>query len=323
MNYCSNCGNKVNPNDNFCTKCGTSLKAFENTIEEKKKPIKAGKFYYFEEEYNEYINGCRFNIEEAKDFFNSNVCGSCGCVLDKELKANLNCPNCKKKIYVRTDIISKEKLELTDDTMSEFQKYDKKVRELLFFEKLMKRNEYVHNNYKELFSSLKEKMPLRPRDVMWRFGNEVFADLDIMGSKLFMQALKLPPQDRVLQGFDAIKCFSSSVQEMVLMYEVAEYKKQIDVAFDLLTNIVYRDVHLTVLDKEIDEFHKFTIDDYTSHVHSALVTKFLKKYDLSLEDFKKRFLESRHPFVLERLSNQECWKYVEIALKNQISYENS
>ena len=279
------------------------------------------KLKYFNEEYNDYMRSCSFNISEAIECLNNNACINCGCVLDTQIKGNRKCPNCSNKIYVRTDMYSKKKLELSDKTIKDFEQYDKKIRELLFFERIMKKKEFVYNEYMTDFKSIKNKS-VNVRDTMWQFANKVGADLDNSGYKIFMIASRKNKNDRVLENFNAIRCLQLAIQEYVTMYEIANYENKTEIALDLLTQIAYRDVQVVELDKEGDSFRKFTIDDYISQIHSSLIVEFLDKNNYTIEDFKNIFLETKHPFILSRLSNNETWNYIEQALERQIKWNN-
>ncbi len=279
------------------------------------------KLKYFDEEYYDYIRNCAFNLKEAKESLSNNACISCGCILDKQIKVNRKCPNCNNKIYIRTDMYSKEKLELSDKTLKDFEDYDKKIREILFFERIMKKNEFVYSEYMTDFEKIKYKS-VSVRDIMWQFANKVASDLDNTGYKIFIIASKRNKTDRVLENFNAIRCLQLAIQQYVTMYEIANYENKSDIALDLLTQIVYRDVQVVELDKEGDSFRKFTMDDYISQIHSGLVLEFLDKNQYTIEDFKKIFLDTRHPFILARLSNEETWKYIEVALKRQLKWNN-
>lgn len=280
---------------------------------------KPRKLKYFNQEYNNLVNNSAFNLKEAIECFNNNACISCGSILDSQIKGNRKCPSCQNKIYVRSDVYSKQKLELCDDTIKDFEKYDKKVREILFCERIMKNKEYIYQNYMQEFLTIKNRN-INVRDTMWQFANKLGSDLDNEGYKIFMKASLMNKHDRVLENFNAIRCLKLAIQEYVTMYEIANYKKQKDIALDLLSQIAYRDIQVVELDKEVDSFRKFTIEDYISEVHSAIIIEFLEKNKYDIEYFKQVFIETRHPFILPRLSNDDTWKYIEIALEKQLKW---
>jgi len=46
-----------------------------------------------------------------------------------------------------------------------------------------------------------------------------------------------------------------------------------------------------------------------------MILKFLKESGYTLDDFKNNFLQNRHPFILEQISNEESWTYVEDTIR--------
>lgn len=285
----------------------------------KLKNIKKRKLEYFDEKYNEYIKYCDFNLKEAIESYNNNACINCGSVFDSQIKGNKKCPICKKKIYVRTDMFNKDKVEVCDSTLKSFEKYDKTIREILFCEKIMKNNQFVYKEYMSLFNSIKNKNT-NVKSIMWEFINKVGMELDNLGYKYFMIASRKNVRDRALENFDAIRYLGLANQQYVALFNIANYEHKTNIALDTLTHVAYRDIQIVVLDKEGDCFRKFKTEDYTSQVHSAIIVEFLEKNGYTIDVFKKHFLETRHPFILPRLSNQESWGYIELSLKQQIEW---
>lgn len=287
-----------------------------------KKVSNKKKLLYFNEEYENLKMSTPINLEEASKLFLNKVCCNCGCILEKEIKGTTKCPECKEKVYVRTDMISKKKLVIGEKDIEKFNKYDKLVREILFMERLMKNKEYIYRNYMDLFYSLKQKSS-SVRDTMWQFSNKVGYEMDNMGYKQFMKASKLKPTDRVLENDNAIRNLELANLQYVTLYEIANYEKKNEIAFNLLTDIAYRDIQIVVLDKEGDQFREFEMEDYINKVHSALIMEFLEKNNYTIDEFKNKFLKNKHPFILPRLSNEETWKYIEKALKEQQTWNKN
>lgn len=282
---------------------------------------KPRKLKYFDQEYNNLVNNSAFNLKEAVECLNNNACISCGSILDSQIKGNRKCPSCQKKIYVRSDVYSKQKVELCDGTIKDFEKYDKKVREILFCERIMKNKEYIYQNYMQDFLTIKSRN-INVRDIMWQFANKIGSDLDNDGYKIFMKASLMNKHDRVLENFNAIRCLDSATQEYVTMYEIANYENKKEIALNLLAHIAYRDIQIVALDEEGDAFRTFTEEEYLSKVHSAIIIEFLEKNKYDIEYFKQVFIEIRHPFILPRLSNEDTWEYIEKSLKVQIKWNN-
>ena len=258
------------------------------------------KLLYFNEEYEKIKMATPINLEEANQFFENKVCCNCGCALEKEIKGTKKCPECKEKIYIRTDMITKKKLEIGEKDIKNFQSYDDEIREILFMERLMKNKNFIYKNYMELFYSLKQKN-ISVRDIMWQFSNKIAAELDNIGYKQFISASKLKPTDRVLENDNAIRNFEQANLEYVTLYEISNYEGKNEIAFNLLTDIAYRDVQIVELDKEGNKFHESELEDYINNY--------------TIKEFKNKFLANTHPFILPRLSNEDTWKYIEKALK--------
>jgi len=274
------------------------------------------KLNYFNEEYMMLCNETPINFGEAGDYYQNNACCNCGCVIDNEIKSSKNCPSCKDKINVKTDIISKKKLFLTSSQLNDYEIYDKKAREILFMEKIMNQHQFIYNEYMDLFYSIKGSSPYI-RDVMWKFVNKVGCELDNEGYKLFKLSESLKPADRVLKMFDIVNVFDRATLSYVALFEIANYKKQHDPAFSLLADIAYRDIQIVGLENEYINFHQTSMEDYISKVHSALIIEYLEKNNYTIKDFKTKFIETKHPFILSQLSNEESWQYIEKALKRQ------
>ena len=135
-------------------------------------------FKYFKLQYDEYMIGCRLDFKELNLALTNNSCVNCGCVLEKEIKGTKTCPECKKKIYVRTDFINKIKIELGEETIDEFERYNKKMNEISYMEKLITNNEYMCPQYLSELSKY-NKTGFICREVVWGFSNFVNKEMEI------------------------------------------------------------------------------------------------------------------------------------------------
>ena len=243
-----------------------------------------------------------------------NICINCGCVLDIEIKTSRNCPECKNKIIVRTDMYSKRKIMLTPEMLKTFEKYDKEVREILFMERTINNKISIYDKYMNKFKVLKEDERSSARDIMYQFANYVGNELDRLAYKEYMNATKLPPQDRVLKSSDAILNFRKANQEYVTLYSICMFEEKYNVAISSLTDIIYRDIQIVALDIESNPYYKFTIDDFLYNIRTNQIKELINKSEYTIKEFKQIFLEQRHPFVIPKISNEDSWKYVEIAL---------
>ena len=297
------------------------FKKNNNKIEKNKSINKSNqkKLIYFDDVYKRCLHKYNLDIDNLSQSYLKNICINCGCVLDIEIKTSRNCPECKSKIIVRTDMYSKKKIMLTQEMLKTFEKYDKEVREILFMERTMKNKIAIYDKYMDKFKTLKQDERSSAKDIMYQFANYVGSELDRQAYKEYMNATKLPPQDRVLKSFDAIIDFRKANQEYVTLYTICMFKEKYNVAISSLTDIIYRDIQIVALDIESNPYHKATIDDYISNIRTNQIKELIDKSGYTIKDFKQTFLEQRHPFVLPKLSNEDSWKYVEIAI-NKTKY---
>lgn len=273
------------------------------------------KLIYFENVYKKCLYKYGLNLEELSQFYDSNACINCGCVLSNEIKGTRNCPECKSKIIVKTDMYSKKKILLSQDMLKSYEKYDKEVREILFMERLMNKKISIYNNYMNKFNELKQNEISNARDIMYQFSNYVGTQLDNKAYKEYMYASRLKPQDRVLSSFDAILDFRKANQEYITLYSICMFEEKYNVAISLLTDIIYRDIQITALDIESNPYHKATNEDFKNNIHINQIKELIAKTNYSFEDFKKIFIEQRHPFILPKISNNDSWKFVQIAMR--------
>ena len=287
---------------------------FFKSKKNKRNKLNNRKLIYFEDVYNRCSNRYDLNMDKLARAYLDNICLNCGCILDTEIKNSRNCPECKNKIIVRTDMYSKRKIFLTQDMLKVFEKYDKEVREILFMEKLMKNKISIYGPYLFKFKSLKQDEKSSARDIMYQFANYIGNELDRKAYKAYMYATKLPPQDRVLESFDAIMNFRKANQEYITLYSICMFKEKYNVAISSLTDIIYRDIQIVALDIESNPYHKATIDDFLNCIRVNQIKELIKKSDYTIKDFKQIFLEQKHPFIIPKISNEDSWKYVEMAI---------
>ena len=288
----------------------------KNIIEKNKfinKP-KKNELIYFEDIYRRCLYKYNLNFEKLEKAYINNVCVNCGCLLDVEIKHSRKCPECKSNIIVRTDMHSKKKIILTKEMLKVFEKYDKETREILFMERLLKNKISIYGKYINKFYSLKQDDKSSARDIMYQFANYVANELDNKAYKEYMYALKLRPQDRVLESSKAIMNFKKANLEHMDLYSICMFKEKYNVAISSLTDIIYRDIQIVVLDIESNPYHKPTLDDFLNDIRVNTIRELIKKSNYTIEDFKQIFLEQRHPFIIPKISNEESWKYIEMAL---------
>ncbi len=292
------------------------FKKNNNRVEKNKSINKSNKrkLIYFDDVYKRCLYKYNLDIDNLSQSYMKNICINCGCVLDIEIKTSRNCPECKNKIIVRTDMYSKRKIMLTPEMLKTFEKYDKEVREILFMERTINNKISIYDKYMNKFKVLKEDERSSARDIMYQFANYVGNELDRLAYKEYMNATKLPPQDRVLKSSDAILNFRKANQEYVTLYSICMFEEKYNVAISSLTDIIYRDIQIVALDIESNPYYKFTIDDFLYNIRTNQIKELIDKSEYTIKEFKQIFLEQRHPFVIPKISNEDSWKYVEIAL---------
>lgn len=292
------------------------FKKNNNRVEKNKSINKSNKrkLIYFDDVYKRCLYKYNLDIDNLSQSYMKNICINCGCILDIEIKTSRNCPECKNKIIVRTDMYSKRKIMLTQEMLKTFEKYDKEVREILFMERTINNKISIYNKYMNKFKALKEDKRSSARDIMYQFANYVGSELDRLAYKEYMNATKLPPQDRVLKSSDAILNFRKANQEYVTLYSICMFEEKYNVAISSLTDIIYRDIQIVALDIESNPYYKFTIDDFLYNIRTNQIKELIDKSEYTIKEFKQIFLEQRHPFVIPKISNEDSWKYVEIAL---------
>ncbi len=276
-------------------------------------------FNYFKEEYNYIMNNNTLDFEKAEEYLTNNACINCGCVLKSIIKGTKTCPECKKKIYIRTNPVSGKKLELGEKTIDEYESYASKVYEMISYERELKNQFMAYPKYVEIFYKCK-KEGLSSRDVMWTFRNTLCSLLDDLGYKEYKKLRYLRNSEKTLKSFNIINNFQLAVQELVKMYKIAELNHKVDVSIDLLADIAYRDVQIVYLSGELNDTHQVTREDYINKIHSNLIIECLESNKINMNYFKSNFIQKKHPFVLPRLSNEKTWEYIKLALDRQIEW---
>lgn len=285
--------------------------AFSKNI---KKIIKSRELVFFDDIYRKCLCKYEFDIDELAFFYEKNTCINCGSVLDISVKSSKNCPECKNKIIIKTDVYSKKKIMISQDMIKMYDNYDKEVREILFMEREMNKKNAIYKDYMNKFYYLKQNGNSNARDIMYQFVNYVGSELEQKAYKEYMTASKLSFQDKSLKYFDAILNFKKANQEYKTLYNICMFEKKYNVAICLLTDIVYRDIQILILDIESNLHYKHSSQDILNMINVNLIVDLINKSHYSFDELKKIFIEQRHPFIIPKISNEESWKYVELAM---------
>ena len=271
------------------------------------------KLKYFKDDMKKWLEEDNDMFKEEYDYYNNNCCPNCGCVLDNKILSSKTCSGCKQKILLRTNKINSRKLLLSMNRKEEYDKHDKKRSEILYFEKIMIGWERIYNNYINKFYELKSTGQ-ETRDIVYQFINYVGSRLDSKAYKQYMKVINTP-KEMILESSEVIREFALANMQYFLLADIAFYKGHSDIALDTYATAAYRGVQISILDNILNPYYEVKTIDIMGKVNSGAILKFLKKSGYSLDDFKKSFLENRHPFILEQLPNEESWNYVYDTIK--------
>lgn len=294
---------------------------FKNKLKQAQKQTKTvtrksslDKVKYFKEYMDDWLQEDYIVFNEEYSFFDNNCCPNCGCVLDGEIKSSKKCPGCKEKIVLRTNKLTSKKLLLSEKRSIAYDKHDKKRSEIIYFENIISKRQYVYSNYMNKFYELKSEAS-DPRNVVYPFVNYVGSQIDNIAYKKYMKIINLPESDMALESFEVIRQFNLANMQYFLLAEIADYKGHKDIALDTYATAAYRGVQISIMDSIANPYHEIKTIDIMGNVFPGMILKFLKENGYTLEDFKKSFLQNRHPFILEQISNEESWNYVEDTIK--------
>lgn len=296
---------------NFFKRNSKKIKTQAKTITRKSS---LDKVQYFKEYMNDWLQDDYNVFKEGYILFDNNCCPNCGCVLDNKIGTSKKCPECKEKIVLRTNKLTSKKLLLSEKRAIEYDKHDKKRSEIIYFENIISKRQYIYSNYMNKFYELKSKAP-DPRNVVYPFVNYVGSQIDNIAYKKYMKIINLPESDMALESFEVIRQFNLANMQYFLLAEIADYKGRKDVALDTYATAAYRGVQISILDSIANPYHEVKTIDIMGNVFPGMILKFLKNSGYTLDDFKNIFLRNRHPFILEQISNEESWPYVEDTIK--------
>ena len=215
---------------------------------------------------------------------------------------------------LRTNKLTSKKLLLSEQRKYEYDKHDKKRSEIIYFENIISKRQYVYGDYMNEFYKLKSKAP-DPRNVVYPFVNYVGSQIDNIAYKKYMRIINLPEGDMAVESFEVIRQFNLANMQYFLLAEIADYKGHKDIALDTYATAAYRGVQISMLESIANPYHEIKTIDIMGNVFPGMILKFLRESGYTLGDFKNNFLNNRHPFILEQISNEESWTYVEDTIK--------
>ena len=272
------------------------------------------KVQYFKEYMESWLQEDYDAFNEEYIYYDNNCCPNCGCVLNTKIQSSKKCPECKEKIVLRTNKLTSKKLLLSEQKAYEYDKHDKKRSEIIYFENIISKSQYVYSDYMNKFYELKSKAP-DPRNVVYPFVSYVGSQIDNIAYKKYMRIINLPEGDMALESFEVIRQFNLANMQYFLLAEIADYKGHKDIALDTYATAAYRGVQISILDSIANPYHEIKTIDIMGNVFPGMILKFLEESGYKLDDFKNNFLNNRHPFILEQISNEESWPYVEDTIR--------
>lgn len=276
------------------------------------------KLEYFEEEMQNCLSKFPMFDRNYKAY-NSNICINCGSILTSKIKNTRNCPECKSKIILRTNIYNKQRLLLSENDLMIFEKFDKEMKQILFMERLMKNLMLSFSNYKNEFYQYKNRN-LSARDIMYSYSNNIAMKEDNNAYKSYCRIINKNASDRALEAFNIFQQFRGAIMCYTKMFTICNYTGKNDIAMNLLADIVYREVQIVKIENLLNEFHKETLQDYILNISSGTVLKFLKEHNYTINDFKKVFIENKHPFIIPQFDNTKSWYFINESIKYYYDY---
>lgn len=95
-------------------------------------------------------------------------------------------------VYMPEQILSRK--------ATEYDKHDKKRSEIIYFENIIFKCQYVYSNYMDKFDELKSKAQ-DPRNVVYPFVNYIGSQIDNIAYKKYMKIINLSEGDMTLESF--------------------------------------------------------------------------------------------------------------------------
>ena len=296
---------------------------FGNPNNSKRKKSQKGtrKLEFFKDSLDNWINENKIQFKNEYELYLKNCYPNCGCILESKIKASKKCSECKEKIVLRTNRATSEKLILNEKRAIEYDNHDKKRKEILYFEDIISKRIFIYKDYMKKFYELKASAP-DPRNVVFPFVNYVGSELDRIAIKEYLKIVHLSESDMALESFYVIHKFDIANMQYYLLAEICDYKGKKDIALDDYATAAYRGVQITLLEGASNPYHEIKTIDFMGKINPGVILKFLNSNGYSLDDFKQRFIEGRHPFALPQISNEESWRYVMDSIKLYLNMQS-
>ena len=283
----------------------------KNTTQVKMKEIK-----YFKEKLYLILNKYDQFINESEIYYKNNACPYCGCILDSKINKTKICPECKNKIIFKTNMYNRNKMIFKTNQLDVFMNYDDEIRTLKHYDKLVDSIMISDRDYISEFERIKN-IPNNTdyNSIIWAFCNYCANHFEVEALRIYNKNAK----EGVLEIGNAMNRANINWGHMC---DIAFSENKVDIGFDLLTTIAYKEMIKNYLTEELFGT-TFDLEKHLTMVfHSSYrIIPYLIMYNLKLKDFKEMFLNKNYSFLIFDKPKELMWKYIEIALINEIKLE--
>ena len=269
-------------------------------VNEEKQRVEIGTFDVWKnerEEYENYLKSIKRPIEESfissSEFFKSATCPYCGFKLEKSLSKKTKCKNCGNYIYVRTNLITNEKMLLTED---QIKKLDKERDEIGAIRYALQITLSDYNTWME-FKKVKKQLSKE---------NKNLADFDIIWGILNKQQIEYARQN----NWGLFRCSRYG------MFAILEAEKRFKEALEMLLEVCYYDLNgpnnLSTNDSTIlEKFPQFDLNlGFTAPGLILLIKELKEQLNLQWDDVKTIFIEraAKVRMKIMPLSPEKAWE---------------
>lgn len=316
MKYCINCNHKVNDGDNYCTNCGEKIKW--NTIQEyddiNNRVEKVKRLNLFDEELDRLVRKYEDFLNDAESYYSNNVCPYCGIQLEKKIVRATKCPECKNKIFKRTNMYNRNCLLLKDKDVLKFNKFDEEAREIKRQDRTYEYIMMYDNIYIDYFNKLKPKGDLSVRDILYSFCNYCASQYEIEALNIYQNA----------KDWNDAYSFKRAVEIALInwhvLYRICIENNKDEIAFDLLLMMSYKDMVSIIIHYELLDFIQGLNSTCLGFRYSDEIIKYLEENNLKLKDFKEIFLNNNYSFLIFDKPKELVWKYIEQEIREMIKH---
>lgn len=164
----------------------------------------------FSKEMKDWLQEDERAFELEYKCFENNTCPNCGVLLDGKITTSKKCPECKKQITIRTNYRTKKRLLIGTDKIEQYNKLDKKRKEINFCDRQLQNMLYDHEIRKSFYAFKNSNPGLGARDYTYAFENQMEVYHTTRGYQIYRQAQGMPYQEKVLKEFDSLSEFEKA-----------------------------------------------------------------------------------------------------------------